>query len=158
MFNFDENGYLLPYEKINIEPDIFLIEKYFVDDFANSLTHRKLFNNYLKYIHEFRNKITKNFTMWVNGSFISTKQNPKDIDFVVFLDYEIYEIHDKELHNFWSFALENEGLDAYLVKIYPELHPKYYTYLESMQYWEKIYKSKPIQNTAYQKGFLALSF
>jgi hypothetical protein len=43
---FDENGYLVPYEKIEI--DIATLKHYFVDAFPNSTKRKTLFDNYLR--------------------------------------------------------------------------------------------------------------
>lgn len=155
---FDTNGFLIPHTKIacNLET----LEHIFVENFPKSETRRILFNNYLRYIHDFKSRITRNFTQWMNGSFISQKQNPNDIDLVTFLDYEIYDIQERFLDKFWTFSLEDKGLDAYLVKVYPERHERYNKMLEQKQEWIKLYtQTKPMQNkTRFSKGFLELKF
>ncbi len=103
--------------------------------FPNSITRKRLFINYLRYLESFKSRVTRNFTQWINGSFISQKENPKDIDLVTFFDFEIYESQEPYLDKFWSFSLENEGLDAYLVKAYPKSHPNHYLTLEKFDYF-----------------------
>ncbi len=152
-FVFDEYGYLEPYETIttNIEE----LEYYFVHNFPNSNTRQKLFVNYLRYIENFRTKVTSHFEQWINGSFISQKENPKDIDFVTFLDYEIYETQEPYLDKFWSFSLEDKGLDAYLVKVYPKEHLLHQKYVQDTIKWNLLYSQSKIKQ---QKGFLKLIF
>lgn len=155
---FDKNGFLIPYTKIacNLET----LEHIFVENFPKSETRRILFNNYLRYIHDFKGRITRNFTQWVNGSFISQKQNPKDIDFVTFLDYETYENKIDYLDRFWSFSLEDKGLDAYFVKIYPEEHKDFEEMEKQKMDWLELYGTtrKNQDNTILHKGFIELKF
>lgn len=156
--SFDKEGFLYPYE--SIKSDIETIERYFVDDFQESSTRRSLFNNYLKYIHDFQNRVSKHFYQWMNGSFISQKQHPNDIDFVTFFDYQIYESQAPYLDKFWSFSLEEEGLDAYLVPIYPKEHPKYELYQSNLEKYVKLYgQTREDDNgISLPKGFIELNF
>ncbi|MEM6321984.1 MAG: hypothetical protein AAF960_30270 [Bacteroidota bacterium] len=43
---FDENGYLLPYEPIEVE--VATLENYFVTAFPKLTTRKRLFENYLR--------------------------------------------------------------------------------------------------------------
>ena len=155
---FDTNGNLKPYEVVAC--DLQTLESVFVDYFPNSESRRKLFNNYLRYIHEFRSRITRHFTQWINGSFISQKENPNDIDFVTFFDYKIYQTQEQYLDRFWTFSLEEEGLDAYLVKVYPEKHKLYSSTKSSLERWQQIYGTTSPNNSqvTFPKGFIELKF
>lgn len=154
MLNFDKNGYLLPYQAI--ETDLTTLENIFVFN-----KHReRLFIHYLRWLDSFRSKVTKEFTQFINGSFISQKEFPKDIDFVTFFDYQIYEQEERFLDKYWTFSLENEGLDSYLVKTYPKEHEKYFTLVVAQDEWINRYSKKVIvsQNQVIEKGFLILNF
>lgn len=154
MLNFDNNGYLLPYQAIEI--DLTTLENTFVFN-----KHReRLFINYLRWLDSFRSKVTTKFTQFVNGSFISQKEFPKDMDFVTFFDYQIYEQEERFLDKYWTFSLENEGLDSYLVKTYPREHKEYFTVVVAQNEWINRYSKKVIvsQNQVIEKGFLILNF
>lgn len=114
----------------------------------------------MRYIHEFQNRITKNFTQWINGSFISQKENPKDIDFVTFLDHKTYEVQEVFLDRFWSFSLEDKGLDAYLIAKYPEGHQEYEIYKEKEIRFYDLYSStkEDALGNYFDKGFIELKF
>lgn len=152
--NFDKNGYLEPYKPLEIDLDT--LKANFVDSFPNSKSREWLFNNYLRFLYRFQDKVFTYFEQWINGSFVSQKENPKDIDLVTFLDYRIYEKRgDKILDEFWKFSLEDENLDSYIVKSYPENHPKYPIFLSEQKLWKDRYGSDRADDP---KGFLKLIF
>jgi len=98
---FTEAGFLAPAK--GIEASLEAIEAFFVKAFPHSETRSRLFENYMGYLHRFQNDIFPWFEMWVDGSFVTLKENPKDIDVVTFLDWEVYEMREKALEKFWGF-------------------------------------------------------
>jgi hypothetical protein len=86
---FDERGNLVESIELSIET----FREIFVDKWLDKTsTRRAIFQNFETYISDFKNLITPNFTMWVDGSFVNAKKdNPNDIDFVSFIDYRVYE-------------------------------------------------------------------
>ena len=73
---------------------------------------------------------------------------------VTFLDYEVYEKRgDKVLDKFWSFSLEDEGIDSYLVKDYPKSHDYNQETLKWKETWFRRYA-----NLDNNKGFLKITF
>ena len=89
MLTFSPAGYLVPVGKV--ATDLPTLERVFVTDFPTSTTRPRLWANYLAYLERFRNKVTGNFVQWLNGSFVTQKENPNDIDLVTFIDYSIFE-------------------------------------------------------------------
>lgn len=157
--SFDEYGYLTPYDITEI--DITALKKHFVDAFPNSKTRSWIFDNYLSYVYRFQDEIFPIFEQWINGSFVTKKENPKDIDLVTFLDFEVYEKRgNKTLDKFWAFSLEDKGIDAYLVKEYPNHHPSNKKYLNQKEIWKRRYgTSRPdIDDNVYKKGFVKIIF
>lgn len=125
------------------------LEAYFVTAFPNSTTRKRLFENYLRYIYRFQDEVFPIFEQWVNGSFVTQKENPNDIDLVTFLDYEAYgKRGDKVLDRFWSFSLESEGIDAYIVKGYPSTHPLHKETIEDKLTWTSLYSTSKDEKSA----------
>ena len=125
--------------------------------FPNSTTRKRLFENYLRYIYRFQDEVFPFFEQWINGSFVTQKKNPKDIDLVTFLDYEVYEKRgDKVLDKFWSFSLEDEGIDSYLVRDYPNNHPNFKETSEYRKKWTNLYGRT--RDKTKIKGFLKIKF
>jgi hypothetical protein len=154
---FDEYGLLVPYQ-MPIEVDLATLEHYFVASFPHSVTRKNIFINYVRYIEEFKKRVTSDFVQWLNGSFVTLKENPKDLDLVTFFDYQIFEQEGERLDRFWTFSLEDKGLDAYLVATYPPNHPKHIDFLEDKRNWLALYsKTKAIDtNPLKPKGFLQI--
>ena len=80
---FDIRGNLMPYEKVRLTLSEF--EELFVHSFDKQSTRYEIFENYSKFISDFKKEITPHFIQWVNGSFVSNKKNPNDIDFVTLI-------------------------------------------------------------------------
>ncbi|MEM1120570.1 MAG: hypothetical protein AAGJ18_08970 [Bacteroidota bacterium] len=151
---FDKNGYLVPYKMIEV--DLATLKFNFVDAFPNSKRRQWLFDNYLRFLYKFQDNVFTYFEQWIDGSFISQKENPKDIDLVTFLDYSIYEKRgEKVLNDFWKFSLEDQYIDSYIVKEYPKDHPKYSVFLSEKNLWIDRYSTT---RTDEPKGFLKLVF
>lgn len=156
---FDTNGVLMPPQAIQTTlPEV---ESFFVRNFPLSFTRKKLFANYLAYIEKFSTRISPNFVQWVNGSFVTAKRNPNDIDFVTFLDYRIFEQKQTLLTPFYAYSLETKGLDAYICELYPKNHALYnrLTLYHQKEWLRRFSRTKPDAFAAQvPKGFLKLSF
>ena len=156
---FTDEGFIFPNEKINV--DLATLKTIFVDNFPNSTTRKTLYDNYLRYIDDFSKQITPNFTQWINGSFVTLKENPNDIDFVTFIDVDILlEKSDNGfLDNFYSFSWEKEKLDAYILDVFPEEDKMYieHTLKFKNQWFERFTQTKP-GGKKYKKGFLEINF
>lgn len=160
MLQFDENGHLFPYEiqSVTLEE----MREVFVDAFPESETRKRLFDNYLNWIFDFQRDVFPYFTQWIDGSFVTQKLNPKDIDFVTFLDGRVYEIKEKrkELDRFWSFSNEDKGLDAYFLAEYTEEHENHRDFNSLKEGWllRYGYTRRDEQQRAYPKGFIQIIF
>jgi len=156
---FDENSYLAPASPIEITLEQF--EEVFVLDFPNSSTRPKLFDNYLRFLYRMQDEIFPFFEQWIDGSFVTLKENPNDIDLVTFIDYRIWDIKPEEkLDEFWSFSLEAQGIDSYLVKDFPEAHPLFSETQLIRNKKKKLFSStRPDENhIRHPKGFLKIVF
>jgi len=92
----------------------------------------------------------------------ATRENPNDIDLVTFIDYKIFEPMEeqKRLEEFWSFNLEDKGLDSYLLTVYPEGHEMYAEYQDFCNKWQIRYTNKKQNSNILPKikGFIELKF
>lgn len=151
-FSFDEQGFLPP-QVIRCSTTEFY--ENFVEPFPLSETRKLLYENWLEYVGSLRELTGEGFTQWLNGSFVTAKLNPQDLDMVTFIDYQIYRKFEIDLEPFWTHHLENQGLDAYLVAIYPDYHPEYAKSLSFSSDWKRRFHNNWYSQL--KKGFLELT-
>ena len=107
--------------------------------------------------------MTSDFIQWVDGSFVSNKENPNDIDFVNLIDFDIYKKNEQIIESkFRKYGAKNhyKRIDAYAVKVYPEGHSKETITNFDLVYWQnwftKTKKNRMKRN--FPKGFIELRF
>lgn len=157
---FDIRGNLLPYEITELSTEDF--QNSFILPFQDDSTRNELFKKYLFYLNDLKELITHNFFQWIDGSFISQKKNPKDIDLVTIVDYRDYEKNISTLsQKFISFnARKGYGIDAYIVCNYPENHPKRFFTQSDLLYWMNLFEKTKVNKAKQQfkKGFVQINF
>lgn len=157
---FDIRGNLQPYQKNKTSLE--KVEELFVINFPKSETRIDIFKNFEQYLTDFQAEISNNFEVWINGSFVSNKLNPKDIDFVILLDYisinQKKELLEKKFLN--KSSTETYNLDAYVVNIYPKEHKNYSFTVSDLLYWEHFFTKTRLNRAKkrFSKGFITLSF
>lgn len=157
---FDVRGNLSPSGKSEFDFDEF--KSVFVDSF-DSEKRLEIFENYNQYLLDFNEEITPNFVQWIDGSFVSNKMNPADIDFVTLIDFDIYEKNEELIESkFGKYGVRNhyEYVDAYLVKFYPEDHERRKITDFDLVYWLTWF-SETKKNRAkkkFPKGFVEIKF
>lgn len=155
MIEFDENGFLKPYDLI--ETDLATIEKIFVDSVPLSSTRKAIFESYLSYNEELRKIIPTGFIQWIDGSFTTKKVNPNDIDIVTFVDFEVYNANEKQIDELRrTRQTTNRIIDGYFVKVYPENHKNRNWYDIDRMQW--IFTFNRVKNSKLSKGFLQINF
>lgn len=117
---FDSYGNLTPYQVI--ETDLATVRQRFVDQFS-SVVRVRLFDAFIQYINDVEAVTGSGFFVWINGSFITQKPEPNDIDFVIFIDYQHYQQHERTLEQIRQRRfLPGSGVDGYFVIVYPTEH------------------------------------
>ena len=158
---FDSRGNLKPYGKINLTLE--KLKQYFVSDFPASTSRERIFDSYQSFIESFRHEITTDFVQWINGSFVTRKSNPEDVDFVTLIDHQIYEQKRKAIEE--RFRREGarsifQYVDAYVVKMYPIHHQRRWVSEYDLVYWRNWF-SETKKNRAkkkFDKGFVEITF
>lgn len=135
--SYDIKDNLCPYERTSITFQVF--KSTFVDPFGQDSSRHLIFEKYQQFLSDFSKQITPNFVQWINGSFISNKKNPGDIDFVTIIDHQIFEKKESFIEQKFRLlgAKEKYLVDAYTVRKYPEDHRKYSIYHGELVYWDQ---------------------
>ena len=157
---FDPQGNLFPHKVIEIDLEEF--EKLFITNFPNSESRNRLFQNYLSYIQKIKDEIDSTFYQWIDGSFVTSKLNPNDIDLVTFINFEFYENNLSKLTDLQGHNLKKEqNLDCYFVKEYPIEHKNYeiITKYDSVEWFHLFSKTRVNRNgKRYSKGIIQINF
>ena len=128
MINFDSRGYITPKEIISVT----LQE--FEETFCYNVRRKLIFENYTIFIEKLKSLGLTRFYQYIDGSFVTNKSYPKDIDFVTFVDYEFFHQNITKMMEF-----RNEWLDCFFAPIYPENHAsKYRNDLEHFE-WQCLF-------------------
>lgn len=158
--HFDLQGNLYPYEITKIDFKTF--EDIFINDFPNSLTRKEIFDNYLSYLSAFREEVSNSFTQFIDGSFITKEENPRDLDFVTLLASTLYDEKYNVLEKYKGLQLHKEKkLDCYFIKEYPIEHPYYeIVTLSDKLYWLDLFSKTRVQRNGkkYPKGIIQIEF
>ncbi|CAN5178406.1 hypothetical protein BH09BAC5_BH09BAC5_22230 [soil metagenome] len=159
MINFDSRGYLKPYEPIS--SNVKELKKYFVDEFDSEirLAH---FHNYTRYSNDLK-KLLGGIPLrqWINGSFVSKKTNPKDIDFVTFVDHTLIKKLNRKLDSYKADgSWEEYGVDAYIIEVYSENNPHQKFTEFDMREWQELFcmTRRNRAGQRFNKGFLEIIY
>jgi hypothetical protein len=159
---FDERGNLVE----SLDLNIVQFREIFVDKWQKDMSTRPaIFEVFENYVSDFKNLITPNFVMWIDGSFVSVKRDkPGDIDFVSFIDYTVYEakqpIIDSRFNKFGAPNHYGTLLDAYVCSVYPLNHEKaIFTKSDELDWLYQFSHTKPDKRgKKYAKSFVKIKF
>ena len=133
ILEFNKDGYLdAGFHEVCIDE----LYEFFVKQFSTSQTREEIFNNF----NRWRDSLIKQYNIseiWIDGSFVTNKINPNDIDVVVFA----YAMNYENLYKRWRIIRQIDKLDAYLTVAICEENEKvlppdlYYEYVNHRNYW-----------------------
>lgn len=146
MLQFNNKGYLQPEGVIECDWETFS------DTFVFNQNRAELFDEFNLFLNELKTILATSFYIWVDGSFMSKRSAPRDVDVVVFVNYDIYENNEvkfKNLRGKWK------SVDCYFVKEYPAEHQRYLmTDFDKTEYLH-LFSTDRKKN---RKGFIQLNF
>jgi hypothetical protein len=145
---FDENGYLKPYKVITTDIDEFK------EVFLFNEHRSRIFQSYVELVEAIQNFSCQQFYQWLDGSFVSKKPFPNDLDLVNFIDYQTYRKFESRIR-----VLESDfrwkRIDAYTIPIYPDTDFKQYITIYGKNEKQELYSSDRLGRP---KGFIQLNF
>jgi len=133
---FDTFGNPTPYEKIPIS--YAECEKFFTS-IINKDVRGKRWKEFDKFNNDLSEKLSHPFYQWVDGSFTTTKQEPRDIDVVTFVNYLDFkpELLLFDMNRTQGAVKAVYNVDSYLVFVVPSDHKNYLDYMDQIAYWTK---------------------
>nr|WP_147300368.1 hypothetical protein [Dyadobacter luteus] len=72
---------------------------------------------------ELKQITTDDVVFWIDGSFVTQKTKPNDIDVVVFVNFQYFKSKQNQLS---ALKESQEFVDLYYVKVFPEDHPNFH--------------------------------
>ncbi|MFT5647933.1 MAG: hypothetical protein ACI976_002628 [Aureispira sp.] len=139
----------------------------FVDDdkFLNSTTRQEIFSLFQDYIKDFESEISDTFSILINGSFVTKKENPNDIDFVVFLDAPLFDLYvdliEEKFDRDGAFKQYSEKIHAFVVREVQDIKEEgNFEYRVARAYWLGHFEKtkRRVRNVKQKKGFLEILF
>lgn len=157
MLEFDDKGHLIPYNVIELSYKNFIAN--FVKQFPLNSTRHQIFNNFEVFLGEFSSKVYPNFQIWINGSFVTKKVNPNDIDCLIFINYEWLKENELKLSDFKN-KIKNDRLDVYFLIEYSANHEFRVLTETDTFYWKDWFSRTRINRSGKSspKGFVELQF
>jgi hypothetical protein len=159
MLHFDNKGHLKPHGTITSTIEEF--KKILVDD-IKSETRQTNYEKYIRYSNDLK-KLSggDNIRQWINGSFVTQKANPQDIDLVTFLNQTQIRRLGKHINRFnVEGSSPMYGVDAYIVEIHPP-DSRFYSHTQgNTAYWLEIFSSTKVNRRGmkYKKGFIEIIY
>lgn len=134
---FNAKGYLDPgLHSMTIDD----MEKSFVTPFPHSSTRKNILDGYKRHTDDLLQLINE-YVQLLDGSFVSNKNDPGDIDLICFIDGDTLDslppadqMKVKALLN-GKVTKATHLCDAYFCPSYPENHPNYQYYRPQRKYW-----------------------
>lgn len=117
MFEFNEFGNLKGNKIFTISVVDF--EKYFVNNAIHNSNRKLIYNEFINLILSVKRILNADFYVLIDGSFVSTKENPNDIDFVFVIPVNLLEnklFLEQLQKRFYDFKnKKNRLLDFYII-------------------------------------------
>jgi hypothetical protein len=159
MFTFNRRGNLVPSEVILTDWNTF--HSYFVEEINN--TQRKVIGKKLgEFLFEILQIINIPFEVWIDGSFVTQKTEPNDVDVLIHLPNDIFSKYKSTISPLieQSKYATNGLIDAYITIQYSKNHPYYPLYEADIMEWKHIYgKTRAtLSGARFPKGIITLKF
>lgn len=159
MLKLNSKGLLVPNKPI--VTTVKEMRTFFVDGIESD-TRITNFQNYIRYSDELKELLEgTELKQWLNGSFVTKKKNPKDIDLVTFIDYSIVQMARENLYEFVADkAWENYAVDAYIIEVHSEDSPLYQFSKSDTLEWFHLFSRtrRNRRGNIYPKGFLEIYY
>jgi hypothetical protein len=154
---FPDGSDVLPQGRHPATPDEIKTE--LVDAFPSSATRPDIFNQWTILLEALDRFVTLD-EQWIDGSFVTKKNDPADIDLVTHLDGEAVEalepVEAMLLKGLFAGHVSRDmhRCDSFLVARYPEGHPARPEYEKTLAAWDELFGR---DRNGDPKGYLELA-
>ncbi|WP_425423202.1 DUF6932 family protein [Spirosoma spitsbergense] len=130
----------------------------FVDIFGWNNSRRFLINQLHAFAAELNNLSIIRYTLWIDGSFVTQKEQPKDLDVVVVLPAQAHRQFENALR---ALRDQFDGLDLYMVRFISQDEPDHFLYSsDQMEWFFQFTMTKPgrLTRQKFPKGFIQIDW
>jgi hypothetical protein len=120
---------------------------------------KELWDAFNEWLHQLKSLVRNApLKLWVNGSFVTGKQEPNDVDVVVFLEEGLMAAHSIQLAAFFGRSKSDFGVDCYHVVSCVASSPGHSNYQADTAYWTTLFSSTRPNRLGYRhsKGYLEI--
>lgn len=120
------------------------VEALLVDAFPSSQSRRALFDSWRNVVAAIQ-RILPIEEHWVDGSFVTAKEEPADVDVVTHFDGPQLEALDPVDQTLLRGLISNKasqalhGCDSYIIAVYPPGHRGRAAYEAALAYWDQLF-------------------
>jgi hypothetical protein len=135
--DFDKNGYLAAGIHEMAQPDL---EANFVTAFPYSSTRSEIIAGYNRHAAEIVALVGR-CEQFLDGSFVTNKNDPGDVDLVIFVDASVLDALDAAKRDAFRALVNGKETrktrmcDAYICPVYPDGHANADASRQSRKYW-----------------------
>ncbi|QKZ13025.1 DUF6932 family protein [Spirosoma sp. KUDC1026] len=115
--SFDQLGYLQPYDIVSADWNTF------VEQFGESFQRQEILTRYKSFLDRLRDIVPFRHRHWIDGSFVSKKMQPNDIDVIIFVPHVCFATASGKLKELKEQF--RECIDCYFVEVFPPDHNRY---------------------------------
>ncbi len=136
--SFDSKGNLVPYDLIPLSYSQF--KEFFIAPFKDSSPRASIYEGFCRYCAEMFRIMRADWLQWLDGSYVTTEANPKDLDLVNIIRIEILDRTGRALDPFATGPGNPSGAFRVHAFTIPECSPKDYRYgycVAKQTHWKK---------------------
>ena len=132
----------------------------FVDPFGGSASRMAIFTGWRMHRESLQN-VVPGMYQWIDGSFVTSKPDPGDIDVVTFIDGVQYDAMPDWRRALGQSLMLGHGnqqfwnVDSFAVPVVPATHPTHAAYAQAEQYWDDLWSK--VRGATRQKGYLEVA-
>ncbi|HEV7382948.1 MAG TPA: hypothetical protein VGN64_24295 [Dyadobacter sp.] len=143
---FDNNGNVFPYKQNSLTSEEFELS------FGTNEHRLFLLAQLQDFFTELKSVVEGPIKFWIDGSFVTKKSVPKDIDVVVFINFHSFKLQKRQLS---ALKEKQEFVDLYYVKVFPEDHIDHHLTQFDQLDWLHFFTTDRRNK---KKGFIELTF
>ena len=156
---FDFDGFITPDQGVEISHE--QMEGMFIQGFPGEDRRQLLWENYRRWLREFRIKISHEAEVWIDRSYVTKRKTPDDMDILVLIDYLVWQEKEdvfRELER--EYGNTQPPLDVYHLLVYPENHPNYHLMHINKSEWLHLFtQTRPNRRRKiFRKGFIIINY